>query len=135
MARALKILLYVYGVVFVIDGLFFLFFQNQTAGFLKMDSFSDNTAFFVMQLGAAYLAIGVWLIIAGRNPLKHLHWIKFIFTLLPIGILAIIYAYIKGYIGLGVLGPMTALDVVIVICLAIFYPRKAVKNKDKELSQ
>jgi hypothetical protein len=134
MARALKVLLYLYGLIFIVDALFFIFFQNQTSSFLKMDKFNDTTAFFVMQLGVVYLAIGIWLIIAGRNPLKHLHWIKFIFTLLPIGIAAIIYAYVKDYIGLSILGPMTALDVIIVICLAVFYPRSGVKNKAKTLS-
>jgi hypothetical protein len=131
-ARALKVLLFLYGLIFVVDGLFFIFLQNQTADFLKMDRFSDTTSFFVMQLGAVYIAIGVWLIIAGRNPLKHLHWIKFIFTMLPIGIAAIIYAYVKDYIGLGVLGPMTALDVIIVICLVILYPRSGVKGKENK---
>jgi len=77
MTKALKVAMSVYGAGGTLFGLFYLFFPQQAAA---MQGFQADSAYLVatkMALGASLVAVGVFVIIAARDPIKHILWVKF----------------------------------------------------------
>ena len=125
MVKALRVLLYIYGVVLVLGGLGLIFMPDQMAAIWGASGISGFTKFAAVMLGAAYLAAGIWIFIAARDPLRHINWVKFAITKGALSIVVGIYAIIVGYVELQPCLPFLIFDAIMVILFLVFYPWRA----------
>jgi hypothetical protein len=77
MKKALKVAMSVYGTGGTLFGLLYLFFPRQA---IAMQSSQADSAYLVatkMALGASLVAVGIFVIIAARDPIRNILWAKF----------------------------------------------------------
>jgi hypothetical protein len=127
MVKGLKVMLYIYGVILVLLGLGLIFMPDQMAAMWGASGISDFTRFTGGALGAIYLAAGIWLIVAARDPLRYINWVKFAITKGALSIVVGIYAIIVGYIELGPSLPIIIIDAVLIALFLAFYPWRAAR--------
>ena len=130
MTGVLKVLLWIYGVVLVIGGLGLIF----TPEWLAENAFGfenvTNVGIFVAALlGAIYVSAGVWLFAAGRDPLRHISWVKFTILKIALSLAVIAYALIKDYVEINAMViVLMVYDFVWGVALLIFYPWRTTKT-------
>ncbi len=125
MNKALKVAMSVYGTGGTLFGLFYLFFPRQAAA---MQGFQADSAYLVatkMALGASLVAVGIFVIIAARDPIKHILWVKFAV------VFAILFLAVALYSGFRLFADVSQASVGIIIhglaaaALLAFYPWRA----------
>ena len=80
MIKGLKIAMIVYGVVLILLGLALLILPDKMAELWRLGQIADYAKFLTAGAGAIYVAAGVWVVAAGRDPLQHISWVKFSIT-------------------------------------------------------
>jgi hypothetical protein len=99
MAGVLKVLLWAYGIMLIILGLSGIFFPDWIAeSFFSVDDISNFGQLTMGMLGAIYIASGIWLAMAGRDPLKDISWVKFVILKIALTVVFVIYALIQSYV-------------------------------------
>jgi hypothetical protein len=122
MVRALRVTMTVYGAILVLFGLGLIFMPDQIAGIGGITDIPSYGKWTMAVLGATFVAACVWVIAAGRDPLQHIYWVKFVITL-PFLLLVInIYSIIRGYISFSHVAACIALDVIFAVLFLVFYP-------------
>lgn len=122
MIKALKVVMIVYGVVMILLGLASIIMPDKGAELTGFGEIADYTKWYMAILGAGFIAGGIWIIIAGRDPLGNIIWVKFVITL-PILLLVInIYSIIKGYVDFSQINAHIIGDVIFAILFLVFYP-------------
>ena len=124
MLKALKATMIVFGVVEIIFGLGFTFFMREMSAMLGFGEGPDYVLYLGALLGLALIAVSVFIIAAGRDPLKHIWWVKFAVLLAATGVLAGVYSSLRGYVDFSQAGMGIIWDAIITIALLIFYPRR-----------
>ena len=127
MVKGLKVVMYIYGAILVLVGLGLIFIPDQMAAMWGVSGISDFARFTGGAMGAVYLAAGIWVLAAGRDPLRHINWVKFVITKGTLSIVVSIYAIIVGYIESGPSLPILIVDAVLIILLLVFYPWRAAR--------
>ncbi len=135
MTGVLKVLLWIYGIGLILMGLCciitpdWIFETLSLSGILNL---SNNALLIGAELGIVYIAAGVWIAAAGRDPLRHLTWIKFAILKSALSIVALIYVFIQEYVDSfsSVMIPVI-FDAVFMIAFLIFYPWKTKNTKSK----
>ena len=96
MIRALKVALILYGVISILLGLLLVVVPEQSA---KMWGFEKITGFgvYVAALcGISFIAPSVYLIVAARDPLRHINWVKFAILWAILAVVAGLCSIIRG---------------------------------------
>jgi hypothetical protein len=78
MNAALKVVMTIYGAIGAMFGLAYLFVTRQAIAIQGFEG--DPSAYLVsnkMVLGTSILVVGIFVIIAARDPIKHILWVKF----------------------------------------------------------
>ena len=122
MVKALKVLLYIYGIILVLSGLALIFMPDQMAASWGVSGITNFAKFCGAGLGAIYLAAGIWVLVATRDPLRHINWVKFVITKGALSIVVGVYAIIVGYIELQPSLWILIVDAVLIILFLVFYP-------------
>ena len=126
MLKALKVTMIVYGVIGILFGLAYIFVPRQLGAM-----FGHEVAF-VTELAAVFgvslVAIGIFLIIAARDPIKHILWVKYAIVFAILSLAAELYSFILGYITLGSALTPIILHAVFAVALLAFYPWRAAKG-------
>jgi hypothetical protein len=128
MAKGLKVVMIIYGVILVLVGLLLIFLPDQAADMWGVSDITDFAKFTGLGLGAVYLAAGVWVVVAGRDPLQHINWVKFVITKGALSIVASVYAIIMDYIPASPFMWMLVVDAVLIALLLVFYPWRAARS-------
>ena len=125
MIKALKVVMIVYGAIGLLLGLGLIFMPDQMAGMAGFGEIPGYTKWYMAVLGATFVAACIWVIAAGRDPLRHIYWVKFVVTL-PILLLVInAYSIIKGYVDFSQVGTHLILDVIFTVAFLVLYPWRA----------
>jgi hypothetical protein len=99
MAGVLKVLLWAYGIMLIVFGLLGIFFPDWMSGSLfGVDNITGFVKLTMGMLGAVYIAAGVWLAAAGRDPLKDISWVKFVILKIALSVVLFVYSLVQSYI-------------------------------------
>jgi hypothetical protein len=99
MAGVFKVLLWAYGIMLIVLGLAGILFPDWLAEtFFTVGDITGFSKFAVGLLGAIYIAAGVWLAAAGREPLQDISWVKFVILKIALSVVFVIYALVQSLV-------------------------------------
>ena len=127
MIRALKVVLSVFGVVEILFGLLLVILPDQAASISGFSDISGYTKYAMMSLGMSLVAASVFLIIAARDPLLHIKWVKFAILWCALGVVGGLYSVILGDVQFDQAGMQIIMDAVFAVVFLALYPYKAVR--------
>jgi hypothetical protein len=128
MIKALKVALIVVGAIHILFGLSFIFIPEQWATLAGAGETTAYVRWLFALLGASFIAGGVYVIVAGRDPLQHINWVKYVILKNALVIIGGAYLIIRGYVDFSQIGAVIILDAVIAAVLLAFYPWRAASS-------
>ncbi|MBV9946748.1 MAG: hypothetical protein JOZ69_07870 [Myxococcales bacterium] len=75
-------------------------------------------------LGSTWLVLGVWTLIASREPLAHLNWVRFAVSFPFVLLFALLASALKGDVPLRLVAPDLGFNVLFVVLFIVFFPRR-----------
>ena len=121
MLRALKVVMVVYGAILVVGGLANILIPDRMAELGGVGEMSGYAKGLMAYLGAIRVAAGVWVIVAGRDPVSRSSWVKFAILELILFVVVGSYSIIQGYVdftqGGGPLLIVAAIFAVVLVAL------------------
>ncbi len=128
MLKALKVTMYVWGVVGILFGLAFILIPEQLGEMMGYQPGPDYVHYMLASLGGVFIAGSVFIIIAARDPLKYINWVKFAILSSLLGLVLGLYSIVMGYVNFTQAGTGVIIDAVFAAALFAFYPYKAAKE-------
>ena len=128
MIRALKVVLIVFGAVEILLGLSLVIMPGQAASMAGVSQVPGYLLYTMMSLGVCLIAPSVFLIIAARDPLKHINWVKFAILWCILGVVGGLGAIVLGAVSFGQVGMQIIMDTVFAVAFLSLYPYKAMKR-------
>jgi hypothetical protein len=122
MVKALRLVMIIFGAIGIIVGLSDIFIPDQLAKMYGFSAVADWVRWSSALGGASFIAAGVWVIVAARDPIKHILWVKFVITKSLLFAVVTAYSLIQGYVNFSQVGGMFILFVVFAVLFFIFYP-------------
>ncbi len=128
MIRALKVALILYGVISIVLGLALIAVPDQAAKMFGFEEIAGVGVYIAALCGISFIAPSVWLIVAGRDPLRHITWVKFAILWSLLAVVAGLYSIIQGTADFSQVGTGIILDAVFAAAFLVFYPYRAAKG-------
>ena len=130
MIKALKVTMIVYAVIGILFGLAYIFVPRQVFAMFGFEEGPAHVAAMAAALGVSWVAACIFLIIAARDPLKHILWVKYAIVFAILSFAAELSSVIRGYMDFGDRGAVMGVTVhaVFAVALLAFYPWRAVKG-------
>ena len=128
MIKALKVTMIVYGVLGILFGLAYIFAPHQIRAMFGFEQGPAYVAAFTAALGVSFVSACIFLIIAARDPLKHILWVKYAIVFAILMLAAHIYSFILGYINFSQAIQDIIIHGVFAAALLVFYPWRAAKS-------
>jgi len=128
MIRALKVVLIVFGVIEILLGLSMIIFPDQTASQFGLSEASGYITYLMVELATCIIAFSVFIIIAARDPVRHINWVKFAIVVCILGALGGLYAVIRGAVDFSHVSMQIIMDAVFAVIFLALYPYKAAKG-------
>ena len=126
MLRGLKIALIVYGAILILSGIASIIAPYQVASMSGLGEIAAQVPYFMALLGGCFIAVSVWFIVAGLDPLRHISLVKLAILWSSLGVVTGLYSIIQGAVDFSQAGFGVILDAVFAIALLALYPyRKA----------
>lgn len=126
MIRGLKIALIVYGAILILSGLAFIIAPYQVASMSGLGEIAAQIPYFMASLGGSFIAVSVWFIVAGLEPLRHISLVKLAILWSSLGVVTGLYSIVQGAVDFSQAGMGIILDAVFAIAFLALYPyRKA----------
>jgi hypothetical protein len=135
MLKALKIAMIVYAVAGLIVGLAEIFIPSEFASWFGLEEGSAAANANAVEIGFAFVALGVFLIIAARDPIKNILWVKYAIAFAALMLVNEIYSIIVGYVDFGQVVSGIAIHGVFAIAFLILYPWRQAKTKNELADQ
>ncbi|MBC8469049.1 MAG: hypothetical protein H8D56_06215 [Planctomycetes bacterium] len=128
MIKPLKVTMIVYAVIGILFGLGYIFVPRQLSAMFGHDALPALAAALAAALGASFVSACIFLIIAARDPLKHILWVKYAIVFAILMLAAELYSVIMGYLTLGQAGTAIIIHAIIAAALLAFYPWRAARS-------
>jgi hypothetical protein len=128
MIRALKVVLIVFGVIQILFGLSLLVIPDRVASMAGVSEVSGYVVYVMAALGICLIAPSVYLIIAARDPLRHINWVKFAILWCTLGVVAGLYSVIRGDVSFSHVGTRVIMDAVFAVAFLALYPYRATRR-------
>lgn len=128
MIKALKVTMIVFGVIVVLVGLANIFVPGLWAGMHGMEESTGYLKWLTALIGAVSITAGVWIIVAGRDPLRHIHWVKFAIMWCILALVIHVYSIIKGYVEFSQIAGFIIVDGGFAVALLALYPWRAARS-------
>jgi len=125
MVRALRVALFAYGVIGLIIGLVALVFPDQMSEVFRFKETTDDIIVLSAVTGTFSIATGFWLIVAGRDPLRNIYWVKLVITKAILAVVVAVYLIVRGYSDFNQIGSMIIIDGIFAVAFLILYPWRA----------
>ncbi len=121
MVKALKVTMTAYGAVGALFGLAYVLFPRQSAALFGFEDVSPYLLSTKTALGASLVAIGIFVIIAARDPITNSLWVKFSITFAIFFFVVAVYSIVAGYTDFSQSIVGLIIHAVFGILLIIFY--------------
>jgi len=128
MVKALKVTMIVYALIGILFGLAFIFVPRQLFAMFGHEAWPASVAALAAELGVSFVAACIFLIIAARDPLKHILWVKYVIVFAILMLAAQLYSLILGYIDFSQAGIGLIIHAVFAAALLAFYPWRAAQS-------
>ena len=122
MIRGLKIALIVYGVIHILLGLALAVAPYQAASMFGLGEIADYVPYLTALLGGCFIAVSVWFIVAGLDPLRHICLVKLAILWSSLGVVMGLYSILRGAVDFSQAGTGIILDAVFATAFLAFYP-------------
>jgi peptidoglycan/LPS O-acetylase OafA/YrhL len=122
MSTALKVVLIVYGAVLLLMGLVGIILPEQISEMFGVEEVNDNIIYMAMAVSVFSLAVGIWILIAARDLLRNIIWVKFSITVAAFSAVLLAYSSIKGYVEFIQVLPAIILWIIFIVLFLVFYP-------------
>ena len=128
MIKPLKVTMIVYAVIGILIGLAFIFVPRRLFTMFGHEAWPASVAALGAELGVSFVAACIFLIIAARDPLKHILWVKYAIVFAVLMFAAGLYSLILGYTDFSQAAMGIIIQAVFAAALLAFYPWRAVKG-------
>jgi hypothetical protein len=126
MLKALKVILIVFGAIYVVLGVLQAFFPNVIRAMMDLGEMPDVCSpglYALAASGVSLISGGIFLIIAGsRDILRNILWVQFAMLWSILFIAIAVYSALMGYVTFSQTMGAIITDGVFFILLMIFYP-------------
>jgi hypothetical protein len=122
MIKGLKIVMIIWAAIAILMGLAFVFFPTQLGemgGYEKGPAWSP---YLHAMLGIAFIAIGAFVIVAARDPLRNIMWVQLVITLAILMVAVEVYSLIRGFVTFEQVGMSIIIDAVFAVAFLALYP-------------
>ena len=128
MVKALKVVMIVYGLIILLIGLANIVIPDQVAKMYGIEEIPAYVKWLAAVMGAVFIAAGVWVIAAGRDPLRHIYWVKFVITKSVLSVVVTVYSILVGYVDFSQVGGVIILDGIFAVAFLALYPWRAAQS-------
>ena len=130
MIKALKVVLIVYGALMILMGLLDITAHDLVTEMYGFGEVASYVKWMGELIGAIFIAIGVWVIVAGRDPLRHINWVKFVITVSLLAEVVHIHSILVGYVSFSQVGGGIIFDGIFAVALLALYPWRAARSSE-----
>lgn len=127
MIKALRVVMIVFGAIGIFAGLSNIVIPDQGARLYGFGEIADYVRWISALGGASFVAAGVWVIAASRDPIRHIYWVKFEITKSLLFVVVTAYSIIRGYVGFNQVGVLLILFAIFAALFLVFYPWRAAR--------
>jgi len=128
MIKALKVTMIVYAVIGILFGLAYIFVPRQLGAMFGFEEGPAHVAAMAAALGVSWVSACIFLIIAARDPLKHILWVKYAIVFAILSLAAELYSFILGYMEFSQVVMGIVIQAVFAAAFLAFYPWHAARS-------
>ena len=130
MVKALSVVMIVYGAILLLMGLGGIILPDQISGLFGIEEVTGDIIYLATIVSAFTISIGIWLIIAGRDPLGNIYWVKFAITKAALFVVIELYLIIQGNVSFNQIMAAIISYAVFAVALLALYPWKAARSSE-----
>lgn len=130
MIKLLKVTMILYAVIGILFGLAFIFAPNQLDDMFGHEASPAHVTALAAELGISFVSVGIFFIIAARDPLKYILWVKYAIVFALLMLATGLYSFIRGDIGSEEAVAAIIIHAVFAAALLTFYPWRAASRAD-----
>ena len=128
MIKPLKVTMIVYAVIGILFGLAYIFVPRQIGAMLGHEAGTASVFAMAAVLGVSWISACIFLIIAARDPLKHILWVKYVIVFAILSLAAELYSFILGYMEFSQVVMGIVIHAVFAAAFLVFYPWRAARS-------
>ncbi len=118
----LKVALIIYGAIHIVWGIMMLFTPDRMTEFSGFE-IANSAEYFLVLLGAAFIAAGVWFILTALNIVNNAGGIRFAVLWSALMLIAPLFSLWLDYIDFGHIWFIVVINAVFCGVFLVFYPR------------
>lgn len=130
MLKALKVTMIIWGILGILFGLAYIFASREMGAMFGFEEGPAYVGYMLAGMGGGFISVSVFVIIASRDPLRHINWVKFAILWCILGVLVGLYSIIRGYVGFAEAGMGIIIDGVFAVAFLAFYPWRLAPSKE-----
>jgi hypothetical protein len=128
MIKGLKIAMIAWSVIGILFGLAFLLAPNLMVAGFGLSLAPVYVQYFLALLGNMYIVTSIFVILAARDPLKHILWVQCAIAGSLMDMIAGLVFIIRGDLPFSQAGSVIIINLILVPALLIFYPWRKVST-------
>ena len=128
MIKALKVTMIVWGIIGVLFGLAYILVPYELGQMMGYEEGPAYIGYMLAGLAGGFISISVFIIIAARDPLRHINWVKFAILYCILGVVLGLYSVIRGYVDFSQAGMGIIIDAVFAVAFLALYPYRAARG-------
>ena len=128
--RGLKIALILFGAIHILLGLVFAVAPHQAAGMMGFGEIGDFAVYIAALCGLVFVVAAVCLIVAGRDPLEHIIWVKFAILWSIVGVVGGLYSIVQGAASFSQVSPGIITGAVFAVAFLALYPYRLARSAE-----
>ncbi len=128
MIKALRVTMMVWGILGILFGLAYIFVPLQLGSMMGYEKGPAYVAYMLAGLAGFLISISVFIIIAARDPLRHINWVKFAILNCSLSLVLGLYSVIQGYVDFSQAGMGIILHAVFAAAFLAFYPWRTARS-------
>jgi hypothetical protein len=128
MLRALKVMMIVWSAVVILLGLAYIFFPVQLGEMGDFEKAPVWVEYILALVGICYIAAGAFVIMASRDPLKHIMWVQFAIAMAILEVIIVASSIGRGLVTFNQEGIALIVNAVFAVIFLVLYPRRKIKT-------
>ncbi len=125
MIKTLKVAMIVFAVVEIIFGLLIIFSPDKLLSMAGVSEVTGYLKYIMALLGICLITPSIFLIMAARDPVRQINWVRFAILWFLLATIAAVYAIAKSYVTFSHAGTLLIVHAVFAVVLFALYPRRA----------
>jgi hypothetical protein len=122
MIKTLRVTMIIYALIGIIVGLASIFGPSQFYALFGIEELPGSTAAQALLTGFCFVSFGIFLIVAARDPIKHILWVKYAIAFALLMLVGELYSLNVGYVNLTEALAGIIVHAVFAVALLAFYP-------------